>query len=69
MGTRQVEGPLVRRARDQGAAPLGAGGSPASVHRGEGEGHALEEQEHEEPLTRRAVSHALAVLARLGWVE
>lgn len=46
--------------------PSGAGGSPACVHRGEREGHALEQQDHEESLAGRAVSHALAVLAGLG---
>lgn len=40
-------------------------GSPASVHSGEGEGHALEEQEHKEPLAGGTVPHALAVLAGL----
>lgn len=41
-------------------------GPPAGVHGGEGEGHALEKQDHEEPLTRRTVTHALAVLTRLA---
>lgn len=48
--------------------PSGAG-SPAHVHRGERERHTLEQQDHEEPLTGRAVSHALTVLACLWWVE
>lgn len=42
-------------------------GSPAGVHSGECEGHALEKQDHEEPLAGGAVAHALAVLAGLEW--
>lgn len=63
VGTRQGGRWLAEEceARDSGQ------GSPAGVHRGECEGHALEKQDHEEPLTRGAVAHALAVLAGLGW--
>lgn len=40
--------------------------SPACVHGGEGEGRALEEEDHEEPLAGWAVPYALAVLTGLG---
>lgn len=43
-----------------------ARGSPASVHGGQREGYALEEQEHEESLAGRAVAYALSILAGLG---
>lgn len=42
-------------------------GSPAGVHGGECEGHALEKQNHEEPLAGGAVAHTLAVLTGLEW--
>lgn len=50
----------------RGQGRVQGGVSPSSVHRGECEGHALEEEDHEEPLTGRAVSYALAILAGLG---
>lgn len=48
-----------------GRGPQG-GASPARVHRGKGEGYALEEQDHEEPLAGGAVTYTLPVLTRLG---
>ena len=53
-------------AEEREARVLGQG-SPAGVHSGECEGHALEKQDHEEPLAGGTVAHTLAILAGLEW--